>query len=209
MEAAAHLVETMKMLYDRVSPWFRTKRVAAAPSVDYTNDFIDEILEIRDTRGREAQLTKRQRVRITNDGGAVLRDVVWGTGRPLARYMVRGARKLGLIEEGTRRTVLLRIEPPPSQGQTHNVRVQRLVKGAFIDDTNYFELLAERPTRRMSLRILFPRGRPPKTAHLVLSPAERTLKPLRVRYTKNRQPYLSWRAEDPQMMTAYSLRWAW
>ncbi len=177
--------------------------------VDYENDFIDEVIDIRDRQGATAVLEKRQQVRFRRGESAILRDGIWGEGKQLARYSVVGARQVGVKHEGLRKTVLLAIEPRPIEGQPQEVRITRTMRHAFGEPTGFFDLMAERPTKRLSLKVLFPRSRPPKCAHLVEWPSERTVRAVPVKYRADRRPFLSWKEIRPHPLSAYSLRWTW
>lgn len=178
-------------------------------SPDYENDFIEEVIDIRDAAGQSAVLEKRQRVRFRHSESAILRDGLWGDGDQLARYSVRGARRIGVKREGLRTTVLLVVEPRPAEGEACQFAVRRVMRNAFKDSEAFFDLMAERPTGHLSLKVLFPRSRPPRSAHLVQWPLEKTLRVIPVRYAPDRRPFLTWRESKPIPLTAYSLRWIW
>lgn len=208
LETSMGLLERLKVLWKRVSAifpsWATTMR-----SFDYENDFIEEVLDLRDVRGARALLKKRQRMRFRQGEAAILRDGVWGNGDQFARYQVQGARRVGTRREGMRTTVLLVIEPRPPNGEPRDIRTNRLIKDAFGDANTFFDLMAERPTGYLSLKVLFPRSRPPTSAYLVQAPAETTMRRIPVRYTADRRPFLAWRTSEPQPLMTYSLRWAW
>jgi hypothetical protein len=205
------LVQVSEQFLDQLKGLRRRLRgiFTRMPGVDYENDFIDEVVDIRDRTGATAVLEKRQQVRFRRSESAILRDGVWGEGEQLSRYSVVGARQIGMRHEGLRKTVLLAVEPRPVDGEAQEVRITRTMRHAFLEPTGFFDLMAERPTKRLSLKVLFPRSRPPRQAHLVEWPAERTMRRVPVRYAPDRRPFLYWKEMRPHPLTAYSLRWMW
>lgn len=212
LETSIGLVERLKALWTRArATLFPSPAPPPPPAarLDYENDFIEEVLDLRDTHGARALLTKRQRLRFHGVESAILRDGVWGNGHQFADYDVQGARKVATKQEGMRTTVLLAIEPTPLDGTAHEVRMSRQIRDAFGEPNSFFDLMAERPTGHLSLKVLFPKSRPPKSAHLVKAPAETIVRRIPIRYTAQRRPLLAWRLNNPLPFATYSLRWAW
>lgn len=211
LEASIGLFERIKTLWARARQMFPAPAALPEPGqkLDYENDFIEEVLDLRDTYGRRALLTKRQRLRFRSVESAILRDGIWGNGEQFGRYQVTGARRVSTQQEGMRTTVLLAIEPRPTDGEPREVQMTRTIRDAFRDRTSFFDLMAERPTGHLSLRVMFPKSRPPTSAYLVEAPSETTLRRIRLRHTEDGRPFLSWRRSHPVPLTTYSLRWAW
>lgn len=155
VQVSEQLIDQLKALHRKVRGVF-----VHVTGVDYVNDFIDGVIDIRDSRGATAVLEKRQRVRFHRGESAILRDGMWGEGKQLARYNVVGARQVGVKHEGMRKTVLLAIEPRPIERQPQEVRITRTMRHAFGEPAGFFDLMAERPTKRLSLKVLFPRSLP-------------------------------------------------
>src|SRR5262249_10587010 len=103
IESLAHLLQQLRLTLVAVVGWFRRSRPPAA----YEPVWLDLVLDLTDPQGERAVLTRRQRVRFLADGGAVVRELVWGKGDQLVRYHARGARRLAVRPEGSKRAVLL------------------------------------------------------------------------------------------------------
>jgi len=167
------------------------------------------VLDIQDAAGRRAILTRQQRVRVLTGDGLAIRDLIWGKGNPLVRYRAHGAHRLAVLPEGSRRVALLGLANRPSSGQVAAVETRRLIADGLSARDEYCELLVERPTQRVAVQVLFPRSQPPTSAQLVTSPLRERPRPIRVRYTADGRPRLSWRKRRPAVDTIYSLRWSW
>ena len=134
---------------------------------------------------------------------------MWGEGDPLATYSVDGARCLGVRREGAKRVMLLEPETQPRKGGKATIVSRRVIKNALIDQDSYAELLAERPTKRLGLKITFPHSRAPKHAYLASSPPAGPTVEVPIKHGRQGRAYLAWSVQDPTMFTTYSLRWKW
>ena len=132
-----------------------------------------------------------------------------GGGKQLGRYVTKGAKRLGVRREGPRQAVLLGLPRSQTKGDLASIGMRRLIECGFTESREYFETTLERPTRRVAIRVLFPRTRPPHEAFLVSSPADTPTKSIPIRRQADGRPFLSWRQSRPDMFRTYSLRWSW
>jgi hypothetical protein len=78
-----------------------------APATSCENLSLSISLELLDAAGKRAVIKRVQRVRFLTEDAGVVRDVVWGSGSPLAGYSSTGAKRLGVRHEGSKRVVRL------------------------------------------------------------------------------------------------------
>lgn len=175
----------------------------------YVTRSLDLCLDIADAEGHRAVLTRRQRVAFRVADSGVVREPVWGEGKPLAHYHVQGARRLGLRQEGMTRTVLLGLQGPTSAGEEATVRSRRTIRDGLLGTEEYLAAYLERPTAQLSLRVRFPRSRPPRAAQIVSIPATHPPRRLAARIGRDGRPLLSWRASKPAHNCTYLVRWSW
>ena len=116
---------------------------------------------------------------------------------------------LGIQSEGPRRVLLLGLPHRPSKGDCAAVTSNRLIRDAFVDESPYAELLVERPTQRIGLKVLFPRSRPPLGDWVESLPPSLPVKRVSVRCGADGRPFLTWSLRRPERFTTYSLRWSW
>jgi hypothetical protein len=179
------------------------------PRPAYENLSLDAALDIRDADGKRAVLHRRQRVRFRVKDGAVVRDLMWGDGDLIAHYAVKGGRRLSVTPEGSKRVILLGLAQSPSKTGCIELRSRRVVRDGLTGESEYFEAMVERPTGRLALKVLFPSGRPPKEAYLVLSPPGETVKRVPIHCAADGRPYLTWLQREPKTYHTYSIRWSW
>jgi hypothetical protein len=115
---------------------------------------------------------------------------------------------VGVRQEGSTRAVLLALPSKPHKGDMVRLVSSRVVRDPVVGGSGYAESYVERPTRRLALKVLFPRSRPPSEARLVVSPSD-TSRTLRVRYGRDGRPFLSYSLTNPKLFARYSLRWLW
>ncbi len=192
-----------------VAGWLVGHRQPNRPSLSYETLWLDLVLDLQDARGRRAVLTRRQRVRFLAPDGAVVRELLWGSGEQFVRYTVRGARRMGVRAEGSKRAVLLDPDRRPARGDRLTITSRRAIRGGFSEREEYFEALLERPTGRLDFTVRFPRSRPPRQAMLVLAATEQVLRTLRSHYGLDGRAVLHCRLHKPAMGRTYSLRWTW
>lgn len=192
-----------------ISTGLRKLFPSLSPGVGYMNVRLDLELDIDDVRGHRAILYRRQRIRFLRADSEPVRDLVWGEGTPVARYTASGAQRLGIVPEGSKQAVLLRVPPVARQGTKATILSRRLIKDGLVGRSEYFEALVERPTSHLAMRILFPPERPPRDAVLVTSPRRADGRRVPVRYGADGRPTLSWRVRVPVPDTVYCLRWSW
>ncbi len=75
LRAAADLARELRPLLTAV-----LGRRRPGPSAAYETVSLALVLELEDVRGERAVLRRRQRIRFLGDGGAVVRELLWGEG---------------------------------------------------------------------------------------------------------------------------------
>lgn len=179
------------------------------PAAAYENVLLELVWDIRDRSGRTAVLERRQRVRFLREEAEAVRDVVWGEGSQLARYYARGACRMLVRSEGSRRAVLLGLANRPDAGSNAVVTSKRVIEDGFLTSAEYCEVMVERPTQRLVVTVIFPPGRPPKETRLITLPREKQEQRIAIRYAADGRAYLRWSRLKPTIDCTYSLRWSW
>lgn len=177
--------------------------------VSYENVRLEALVDILDNRGHRALVTRTQRVKFLTPDAGVIRELIWGDGETLASYSVEGARLLCIKREGSKQVALLAVDGQANKGAQATVTTRRLIRKALNSHDAYAEMLVERPTRRVALKVLFPLGRPPHKAYLTTLPPDAKQEKVNVRYGASGRPFLAWKKLEPDLYKNYSLRWQW
>lgn len=205
LTAATGVISEVRRTVRALVQW----RKESNPATSYITDNLELDLDIADDRGHKAVLTRRQRITFLVGESGVVREPVWGDGDALAHYRVDGAQRLGVRPEGMTRAVLLGLGGPATPGERATVTSRRTIRGGLLGTDEYLAAHLERPTGRLSLRVRFPRSRPPRTAQIVCLPAKGPPLRLAVRVGRDGRPVLSWRARNLADPCTYVLRWSW
>ena len=201
-------ISLVRHIRQAASSVVKGRKPAASPRA-YETLWLDLVLDLQDPRGERAVLTRRHRVRFLTADAGLLRDLLWGEGRPLARYTAHGARRIAVHLEGSKRAVLLEPEHRAAAGDRLTVTSRRTIRGGFRLPQEYFEAFLERPTGALNFTILFPPTRPPRGARLVLAVGEQVLRSVPTRYGAGGRPLLRCHVRNPVTAVTYSLRWEW
>ena len=204
--------EVVQQVVTRVAALVRalpTVLPAVHPTLSYDTYALALRLEISDAQGDHAVLSRRQQIRVRVADGLVVREVIWGEGRQLARYRLQGARRLGMRREGAQQALLLDPDGPASAGRTLTLRSRRTIRGGFRQTEEYCATLLERPTGRLLISVVFPVERPPQRAQLVGGLPERVLRRVAVRYQADGRARLVCRLRQPAVAMPYRLEWTW
>jgi hypothetical protein len=202
-------IESLLPLLERLARLAKSLGVGGPrlPAHSYENLFLDLTLDLRDAAGKRAIVTHKQRVRFLVEDAGVVMTPIWGEGDQVRRYELEGARRLGSRREGPRQVQLLGLERSPTKNAMATIFGRRTILDGFTQNQEYFEAVVERPTKRLSIRVLFPRGRLPTEAYLTTPSG--TAQKLPVRLGRDRRARIRWSQMSPTTQTVYSLRWSW
>lgn len=195
VERVVNVVQKLKLLRPSALPY------------SYENLLLEFSLDLKSPTGRTAILTRRQRVRFLTAEAGVLSSPVWGEGSQLKRYALAGARRLGVRSDGSRQVLLLGLSRSAERDKITQVVSRQTVADGYLRRQEYLEALVERPTKRLTLKAVFPKGRPPSEAYLATSSVRSERLPLRI--GRDGRARISWSMANPVLDIVYSMRWTW
>lgn len=204
------VLQSLLLVAERILPLLTKLRLSRLPGARYSyeNLSLNLTLDILDCKGQRALVRRSQRVRFLSEEAGVLTNPVWGQGEQVKRFQIAGARRIGSRQEGPRRILFLGLIERPTKGTVCKVLSRRLITGGFRQKREYFEAAIERPTRRFGLKVLFPKGRPPKQAALIATPGD-TNERLPLRLNRDGRAVINWTTERPRPDSLFSVRWSW
>ncbi len=209
----AALAALLKLIAQADPRWLRglvTSLSWRRPSHSYENIRLSFELDILDPAGHRARLTREQHVRFNTSEAGVLRDLAWGDGEPIAGYRASGANAVTRRREGSVRVVWLALPERPVAGQRAKVRSTRTVVDGLRRHNEFLEARLERPTKRLTLLVVFPKQRPPLSARIDAVPsADQPARPVVARLRTDGRAVLRWSGRDPKPHAAYRISWTW
>jgi hypothetical protein len=203
------IVESLLLIGERALAIVRSLNLIKARTVPYSyeNLLLEFHLDLTDPQGRRALLTRKQRVHFFTAEAGVLSSPVWGEGTQLRRFELTGATRLGARPDGSRQVLMLGLRRPAVKDLKAEVLSRQTMLDSFLREQEYMEAVVERPTKRLRLRAVFPKGRPPTDAYLSTSSGGQERLPVRI--GQDGRARISWSFKQPTLDTVYSMRWAW
>lgn len=177
------------------------------PAFSYENRVLGYELDIQDVRGHRARLTREQEVRFLTSEAGVVRELVWGDGHQVG-YRAHGARAVAKHQEGMTDVVWLGLPSRPAAGERASVRSSRTVVEGLTEKEEFLEVRIERPTKKLALRVFFPKGRPPSDAHIETQSNREPQVQLQI-ILRGDRPAAVWSTSRAKVHETYRLRWTW
>ena len=91
------------------------------------------------------------------------------------------------------------------------LHICRRIRQGWTAPEEWLEIAINHHTRRLSVRVIFPKARPPRHAFLIeeSTGAARELKQRRWQADRQGRTVLIWQKRQPQLGETYLLRWEW
>lgn len=168
-------------------------------------------LELLDTRGKRAQVRKRQRVRYLQDQILAFQDQAWGDGEILLEYRCTPGVEADRYEAGHKTYILISLREVKRRGETDEFRIEWQFRDGFLRTQEECGSEINHRTKRLALQVLFPGERPPRRAWLVEELQRRkTLLPQKaIEQLPDGRWLVSWEVKRPRLNERYFLRWEW
>jgi hypothetical protein len=171
----------------------------------------ESTLDLLDGRGKMARLTKCQRVKFLQDSVLAFQDYGWGDGETFASYACSPGVVVDRYQEGDRWNVLISLRETKNSGDIEEFHIQRCIKGGFTGKEEWSQVEIRHKTRRLRMRVIFPKGRPCRSARLITRSqhTSRTLGSEHLRELPDGRQQLTWETRDIKQMEVYTLKWRW
>ena len=166
------------------------------------------VLELRDTRGRDAVYTKRERVRFLQESSTFY-DYGWGDGEAFASHRVKPGRIVERRQVGPRQRSLIALERPRGRGDLLTYVIRRHIKGGFCRPGEWWlEAEVYHRMHLLSLEIVLPASRMVRRADLVTQRSQATV-PVTIERCADGRQRVYYSRRSPELGERYTLRWVW
>ena len=171
----------------------------------------DSILELLDNRGERAKFSKRQKVRYLQDNIIAYQDQAWGDGEILLKYRCSPGVPVDRYRPGQKTYILISLREVKHRGDVDEFHIQWQMRKCFPRKQEQWETEISHPTKRLVMRLIFPKDRPPFRTALI---EDTRRKSTWLSESSQRQlPDGRWQVEaeiqQPILHERYSLRWEW
>ena len=171
----------------------------------------ESTLELKDRDGRRATFKKRENVRYLQDNVIAYHDQAWGDGRILVGYRCTPGTAVDRYRSGYKTYILISRREVKNRGDVDEFNVRWGIREGFLRRTEQWETHVTHPTKRLTIKVIFPRSRPPTRTSLIQSNRQRT-RPLgddaQVLLPDGRWA-VSWETRRPRLHETYILQWEW
>ena len=171
----------------------------------------DATLEIQDSKGKKAVLTRREVIRFLQDNVVAVHDHTWGDGQLFAKYQCQPGVPVDFYEDGSKHNVLISLRETKDRGDIVELWIERVVRDALLKKQEWFETEIDHLMRTLKLSIIFPRKRPCRRATLSQRSIGKTtlLAQNHFALLPDGKQKLTWGAKHPKLHDRYTIKWTW
>lgn len=168
-------------------------------------------LELHDTTGRHAMIHKRERVRYLQDYVTTYQDQAWGDGKIFLNYKCSPGIPVDEYQLGHKTYKLLSLREFKNSGNIDDFNIQWNMRNGFLKSTGFWGTAINNRTKKVTVKVIFPRGRPPLSAAVFETNLQRTrvLGPEARRSLPDGRTAIVWEKTAPLLFEDYILRWEW
>ena len=168
-------------------------------------------LELLDTKGKRATLTKRERVRYLQDHIIAFQDQTWGEGDILKDYRCSPGVMVDQYHLGAKTQVLISLRESKQRGDIDDFLIERTIHNGFLQPDEYLEIAIDHRMKRVSAEIILPAKRPPTKLSLTQRTKRTTtiLSSTHIQSLPDGRWLIRWKKKRPRLYEIYLLRWRW
>ena len=171
----------------------------------------DASLEICDSKGRKAILTRREVIRLLQDNVVAVHDHAWGDGELFARYRCQPGVPVDFYEDGSKHNVLISLRETKDRGDTVKLWIERVIKDGFLEAHEWFETEIDHLMRNLRMSVVFPKSRPCRRATLTRRSTGKTILLSQSHFAllPDGRQRLTWDTKRPKLHDLYTIKWTW
>ena len=182
-----------------------------------TNEGIYEVLdyqcqlELKDKTGRLATIVKQEKVRYLQDSVTFYRDQAWGDGEIFLNYHCSPGKPVDEFRLGHRTYKLISLREFRNKGDTDEFVIKWKMRNGFLKRTGYWGTSINHRTKKVTVKIIFPKNRPPLKVSVIESNLQKSqiLGKNAQKVLPNGMTIVTWEAPNPRLYENYILRWEW
>lgn len=183
----------------------------------FANEGIYEVLdyecrlELKDRDGNKASVYKREKVRYLQDYVTSYQDQARGDGEILLNYRCSPGIPVDEYRLGHNTYKLISLREFRKKGDTDEFNIEWNMRNGFLKSTGFWGTAINHRTKRITIKVVFPKDRPP----LQVSITESNLRKTHVlgiedqRMLPDGRPMVVWENTKPRLYENYVLRWEW
>ncbi len=171
----------------------------------------ESTLELKDKRGEEAIVRKREKVRYLQDNIIAYQDQAWGDGEILLNYRCTPGTPVDRYRAGYKTHILISLRRVKSKGYIDDFNIEWGIKHGFLLQTGFWATEINHRTRKMKVTVIFPKNRPPLRVLMVEKNRQQSYdlgKDAQVQLPDGRWQ-ATWEKNQPRLYEQYIFNWEW
>jgi len=171
----------------------------------------ESTLELLDDKGRKAHFKKEMKIRYLQDEILAFQDYAWGDGEILIDYQTNRGRAVDRYNAGYKTYILLALREVVNRGDIDDFKISWGIRNGFLTPDGHWSTEVSHRMKRVRVKIIFPKSRPPLRIFLEEHNRRRT-KVLGDAYQErlsDKRWQVSWEMDKPKLYENYILRWDW
>ncbi len=171
----------------------------------------ESTLELMDEHGHQARFEKQERVRYLQNNIIAYQDQAWGDGEILVDYQCSPGTVVDQYRPGRKTYLLLSLREMKERGDVDEFHIAWKMRNSFLRQHEQWDTEVRHRTKRVQIKVIFPKSRPPKRAWLIEYMRRRTspLLPKHVQQLSDDRWLVKWETEKPRLHEEYTLKWEW
>jgi hypothetical protein len=202
-------------------PWFellgRIWKIGRKIVRGWSDEGIYEVLdferqiEIRDRGGKLATVKKREKVRYLQDYISTYQDWAWGDKKVFINYRCSPGTPVDEFRLGHKTCKLISLRELRRKGDIDEFHIEWDMLQGFLKKTGFWGTGIKHKTKKVTVKVIFPKNRPPLRASVTEGNLQRTqiLGNESQKMLLDGRIMLIWEKSNPRLYENYVLKWEW
>jgi hypothetical protein len=191
--------------------------IRAKDARGFVNEGIYEVLdyecqiELKDKSGKLATIKKREKIRYLQDYISSFQDRAWGDGNVFLNYQCSPGIPVDEFRLGHYTCKLISLREFRNKGDLDEFSMEWDMRDGFLKPTGFWGTNMRYRTKNVTIKVIFPKGRPPLQTSITESNLQRTrsLGPESQKLLKDGRTMIIWENPIPRLYENYVLKWEW
>lgn len=183
----------------------------------FVNEGIYEVLdyectlELTNKSGTNAIIKKREKIKYLQDYISTHEDQAWGDGEILLNYRCSPGVPVDQFRLGHNTYKLISLREFKNKDDMSEFNIEWRMRNGFLKPTGFWGTSINHQTKRIVIKVIFPKDRPPLRASVFESNIQRTriLGQETQHKLSDRRIMIVWEDTRPRLYEDYILRWEW
>src|SRR5258706_7266734 len=158
-------------------------------------------LELKDTDGKLATIQKREKIRYLQDYITSYQDQAWGDKNVFLNYRCSPGVPVDEFRLGHKTYKLISLRESRNKGDTDEFHIEWDMQRGFLKSTGFWGTAISHRTKKVIVKVVFPKARPPLHISIVESNLQRTrdLAKVAQKLLPDGRTMITWENENPRL----------